>query len=834
MTAHKLGPALPDSPRLSPTLPPSPVPRPPRMSDQSQPILQSCPGCGTNIDVTDEEPFAQMHCPSCGAGMRVRRNFDHFELQEILGVGGMGSVYRAQDINLNRMVALKLLNKEYSADPQFVKQFQTEAAVTASVNHPHVVKVYSSGTDHSLLYIAMELVDKGSLDELMTVQGRINEAQALDVGIQIAQGLNAALKSGLIHRDIKPSNILFYDAKTAKIVDFGLAALMDEAGKVGGEVWGTPYYVAPEKLDGRPEDARSDIYSLGATLFHALAGRPPFEAETASMTTLKHLKSQPVSIQSYAPDLSSATAYVINKSLSKEPQDRYQTYEALIEHLEYARDELEAKVAKKELKKEPPVEDSEKKQLSTAWLTYGMVAAVVLVGILVYSFYQTGSDEARGSSHPHFGTSSKVDNSVEARFKAAREQLFSGQYSAAAEALDQIDAEPNIPQPLHNWVTLYCGLAQLLGTQNAKADATFDRLKERGQFSSDASEAKLSNFFIDLAIPLQSPNPIPAAARKKIDPTSYQAVALLLFALKDWNIEKFDDAEPLFRDFIRATPEAPALWIGDQKDQTRLKDIAAKHLAEYSDYHAALSALKSAVTPEKKQAALERAKTLRATMKPNSKLVAHLDKVAEEIQPAVAAWIEEKRKKAAALAASVAAADSKALSEAKQQRNTFSAQYRFIEARQALQAPKLKEEKARSEQESLIKKTDYLVQFKATLIRDLNAGTYAAPVQRRNGVTVPGGVSSADEQGIKVRIPFGFVAVSWSDLSINSIYSMAQSFIRPGQPLSSVAEHKWLLGAFACFTGKTAEGHTLLTEAAQARPEYTAALPVFLEFVETP
>ncbi len=775
-----------------------------------------------------------MHCPSCGAGMRVRRNFDHFELQEILGVGGMGSVYRAQDINLNRMVALKLLNKEYSSDPQFVKQFQTEAAVTASVNHPHVVKVYSSGTDHSLLYIAMELVDKGSLDELMTVQGRVNEAQVLDVGIQIAQGLNAALKSGLIHRDIKPSNILFYDANTAKIVDFGLAALMDEAGKVGGEVWGTPYYVAPEKLDGRPEDARSDIYSLGATLFHALAGRPPFEAETASMSALKHVKSQVVSIQTYAPDLSSATAYVINKSLSKEPQDRYQTYEALIEHLEYARAELEDKVAKKDLKNQPPAEETEKQPLSTAWLTYGMVAAVVLVGFLAYSFHNTGSEEPSDSSHPYFGTSPKVDSSVEARFKAAREQLFSGQYAEAAEALDQIDGENNIPQPLHNWVTLYCGLAQLLGNQNLKADATFNRLTTRGQFSSDASEAKLSNFFIDLALPLQSPNPVPAAASKKIDPSSYQALALMLFALKDWTIEKFDEAEPLFRNFIKATPEAPALWIGDQKDQTRLKDIAAKHLAEYSEYHAALSALKSAVSPEKKQIALQRAKTLRATMKPNSKLAAHLDKVAAEVEPAVATWMEEQQKKAAALAAALAVADSKSLSAAKLQRNAFCAQYRFIEARQALQAPKLKEEKARSEQETLVKKTDYLVQFKAALIRDLNTGAYAAPVQRRNGISVSGGVSGADDQGIKVRIPFGSIAVSWSELSISSIYTMAQSFIRPGLPLNSLAERKWLLGAFACFTGKTVEGTALLTEAAQAHPDYTATLPIFLEFVETP
>jgi serine/threonine protein kinase len=131
-----------------------------------------------------------------------------------------------------------------------------------------VVKVYSAGEDQGLVYIAMELVDKGSLDDLMSLQGRVSEPQVLEVGKQAAMGLNAALARGLIHRDVKPGNILFADAHTAKIVDFGLASLQEQASKGPGEVWGTPYYVAPEKLENPPvEDFRSDMYSLGATLF---------------------------------------------------------------------------------------------------------------------------------------------------------------------------------------------------------------------------------------------------------------------------------------------------------------------------------------------------------------------------------------------------------------------------------------------------------------------------------------------------------------------------------------------------------------------------------------
>src|SRR5258707_583861 len=194
--------------------------------------------------------------------MRVRRTFNHFELQEVLGSGGMGAVYLALDQNLHRPVALKLLREEHSKSPDLIASFEKEAAITASINHPHVVKVYSTGIDHGIFYIAMELVSKGSLEELMTLQGKVPESQVLEVGIQIAQGLNAAWQRGLIHRDVKPGNILFADAHNAKIVDFGLAVLQEHANTEGSAIWGTPYYVAPEKLDPVPhEDFRSDMYS---------------------------------------------------------------------------------------------------------------------------------------------------------------------------------------------------------------------------------------------------------------------------------------------------------------------------------------------------------------------------------------------------------------------------------------------------------------------------------------------------------------------------------------------------------------------------------------------
>ena len=310
------------------------------LSENNQQQCENCPLCGTAIDVTEIEPLSVIACPGCGSEIQIGNFIGPFQLVSLAGRGGMGVVYRALDSGLNREVALKVLKRDDSGSSELIEKLAVEAAITASINHPHVVRVFSTGLDAGRFYLAMELVDKGSLDDLIRIQGGISELQALQVGIQIAMGLKAALQHNLIHRDVKPANILFSDPDSAKIVDFGLALFMEQEESARGEVWGTPYYVAPEKLDGKPEDFRSDIYSLGGTLFHALTGRPPFEAPNASLVAYKHLKSQPVRLQAFAPHISSRTAYIIDRTLLKDPDQRYQSYDELIEHLQYARDEL--------------------------------------------------------------------------------------------------------------------------------------------------------------------------------------------------------------------------------------------------------------------------------------------------------------------------------------------------------------------------------------------------------------------------------------------------------------------------------------------------------------
>jgi len=307
----------------------------------SERTAQTCPGCGTTVDTTEAEPLARIACPTCGKKIRVERTFDHFLVVETLGVGGMGTVYKARDMQLDRFVALKLLRRDLGGEEDHKTRLQEEARIAAAVNHPYVIQVFDSGTDHGQFYVVMELVDQGSLDDLMALQPRLPEKRALEIGIQVAKGLRAAHRRGLIHRDVKPANILFVDEHAAKIGDFGLASSATQRWGIGGVVWGTPEYVAPERLSNDPEDFRSDIYSLGATLFHAIAGKPPIEASTNSSTALLELKQRPLDLQATAPGVSAATAEVLQRMIAADPGERFSSYDDLVAELERAWRELE-------------------------------------------------------------------------------------------------------------------------------------------------------------------------------------------------------------------------------------------------------------------------------------------------------------------------------------------------------------------------------------------------------------------------------------------------------------------------------------------------------------
>ena len=313
-------------------------------------MMPTCWICGAVLNAGGYEPLVRVVCRNCGQKNLLQRTFDHFVPVETLGAGGMGTVYKARDTQLERFVALKLLHKDLSSEADHDAQLQQEARIAASVNHPNVVQIFSLGIDHGQFYVVMELIDHGSLDDLMESQGRVSEHQVLDIGIQIARGLRAAHRKGLIHRDVKPANILFVDEQAAKIGDFGIAAFATQQSQNTGSdrvIWGTPPYVAPERLCNQPEDVRSDIYSLGATLFHAVAGKAPIESSTNSATELYALKKHPLELRTIAPNMSEPTTRVLQRMIAPDPKERFSSYDELLGELDGARRALEIAEARR-------------------------------------------------------------------------------------------------------------------------------------------------------------------------------------------------------------------------------------------------------------------------------------------------------------------------------------------------------------------------------------------------------------------------------------------------------------------------------------------------------
>ena len=260
--------------------------------------------------------------------------FGNYQMERELGRGGMGTVHLAKDIGLNRKVALKILRSDLGQDVGFSKKFLEEVEITASLAHPNIIRVFTLGEQEGRLYLVMEHLDEPSMEQRMEKHGKLPEKDVLEIGIGIASALQFAHEeTGLIHRDIKPGNILFGRGKIPKLADFGLAAGARSALQQQDEIWGTPYYVSPERLLRQPEDIRSDIYSLGATLYHALAGRPPFEAETAEEVARRHISDRPPPLRSFCPHAQEQTVFTLDKCLNKDPESRWSNYEDFIRQM---------------------------------------------------------------------------------------------------------------------------------------------------------------------------------------------------------------------------------------------------------------------------------------------------------------------------------------------------------------------------------------------------------------------------------------------------------------------------------------------------------------------
>lgn len=275
----------------------------------------------------------------------IGKRLGDYQVMRKLGRGGMADVYAARHLSLGRDVALKVLRSDLARDKDYIERFRREARAAANLNHPNIVQVFDVGSVDSLHYITQELIDGQNLREILDRDGVINVSDAVEVLVGVASALEVASEAGITHRDIKPENIMRSSRGIIKVADFGLARVGADAGTTqtnltqAGLTLGTPRYMSPEQVQGHSVDVRSDLYSLGVSMYHLLSGRPPFEADDPLALAVLHLQETPQPLDRVrqktdaggSPDLPEWLIAVVNRLLCKLPRDRFQSPSELLD-----------------------------------------------------------------------------------------------------------------------------------------------------------------------------------------------------------------------------------------------------------------------------------------------------------------------------------------------------------------------------------------------------------------------------------------------------------------------------------------------------------------------
>ena len=255
---------------------------------------------------------------------------DRYEIEEILGEGGMAFVYKAKDRQLQRTVAIKTLKPNYVSQEKFVDRFRREAQTAANLNHPNIVQIFDWGIEDEP-YFVMEYIEGNTLTSIISSNRTVGLNDILYIGSQVASGLKEAHKHGLVHRDIKPGNIMITPSGKVKVTDFGIVSLQNEESDITktGAVLGTASYISPEQAQGKPVSFESDLYSLGTVLYELITGKPPFSGDSPIATATKHLTDKPEKLTIYRKDIPKGLENAVLKLLEKRPYDRFKSAEDL-------------------------------------------------------------------------------------------------------------------------------------------------------------------------------------------------------------------------------------------------------------------------------------------------------------------------------------------------------------------------------------------------------------------------------------------------------------------------------------------------------------------------
>ena len=327
----------------------------------------------------------------------VGTNIENYKVIEIIGEGGMGVVYKAIDLKLERYVAIKILNTSKPPNPQFIERFKREARNQAKLNHTNIIPVYGFTDADDTLGIVMEYIEGETLEDIIRREGKLDLRFSLDVMRQVLSGVAFAHQKGFIHRDLKPSNIIISNEGIAKIMDFGISKSINETKDItkAGTKIGTIFYMSPEQIRGKPPTTQSDLYSLGITFYEMLSGKTPFDYPTEFEIMEAHIKKMPAKLSSHIPDVPSEVDAIISKALEKPVQKRYQTAEEFLEDVDMIFEELTT------VEIEEPEVFQNKRTVSKHYLKkIAFTFVIIMVGIALFFYFYSNISSLLKDKNP--------------------------------------------------------------------------------------------------------------------------------------------------------------------------------------------------------------------------------------------------------------------------------------------------------------------------------------------------------------------------------------------------------------------------------------------------
>jgi eukaryotic-like serine/threonine-protein kinase len=542
---------------------------------ETQETIARCQSCGAPMDVSAVAPFTNVECPKCSVQTRVKREFGPYTLTRRHAVGGMSMVFVAHDTTLNREVALKILSENYSADERRIAAFEEEARITASFSHPNVVRVLTTGRAFGRFYIAMELVPGGHFEHQIRERGKIPELEMLPLAIEVAQGLKAAKAAGLIHRDVKPGNILLDAEGHAKLVDFGLA-LVTQGGKAQAkELWATPYYVPPETVEGDEEDFRSDIYAFGATLYHALAGKPSCGEESMATDLLREAKKRVVPLSLVEPSVSSETCRIVEKAMAHDPNSRFGSYDEMIASLNTALNHL--KKGRTETKGSVKERRARKKRNERNTILVGAAVIIIAVVVTVWALKQPAPQKTAAlppvveTVPPPVAADTSAE--IAKSYREARAAVEIMDYAKAASAFSTLLNNPAVQEPTRSIAGVESVLAAFLDGRPSDARTQARETLNHIRSLPDGS-THLGRELIDTLGKLNGLTPIKDPADSSSGGAA-KVISAMLAGLKNWEQGLLGPAAACFTAVANAKLPQDDNWAAIYQSR------ASDYLADY-------------------------------------------------------------------------------------------------------------------------------------------------------------------------------------------------------------------------------------------------------------